>query len=70
MLSITPGERIVVRDSRGREHDRIALTNVVQGRDIPVVWAARVDEWDAARRENREPEAVPWPATDVRRAEP
>lgn len=66
MSSIQRGDLIIVRDSTGTEHERIALTGVVDGRDIPVVWAVRLDEWEAARSENREPEGVPWPAGDAR----
>jgi len=65
MESITRGTRIVVTDSRGRTHTKIALSEVVQGRDIRVVWACREEEWTAARGEGREPEGVPWPASDV-----
>lgn len=66
--SIFPQIAVIVRDSQGREHRKIALTGVTDGRDIPVVWACREDEWDAALREQREAVGVPWPAKDVRRA--
>lgn len=66
MSSILPGARVLVTDSRGRVHRKIALTTVMDGRDIPVVWACREEEWSDAQREEREPEGVPWPATDVR----
>jgi hypothetical protein len=66
--SIVPGVVVLVTDSRGRDHRKVALSRVVAGRDIPVIWACREDEWEAARREQREPEGVPWPAKDVRLA--
>ncbi len=64
--TIRRGVAVSVVDSRGVNHQKIALTDVVDGRDIPVVWACREDEWQAACNEGREPEGVPWPATDVR----
>jgi hypothetical protein len=45
---------------------RVAVTGVVRGRKFPVVWVCRTEEWDSALRERREPDAVPWPAEDVR----
>jgi hypothetical protein len=39
---------------------------IVRGEDFPVVWVAREEEWEAAQAEGREPNAVPWPADDVR----
>lgn len=45
--------------------ERIATTAVVEGTRFPVVWVCREEEWDQALRENREPDAVPWPAEDV-----
>lgn len=52
-------------DLRGAEHHEIALAGVVAGTDIPVVWACREDEWQAATGKGREPEGMPWPAEDV-----
>jgi hypothetical protein len=67
--SITRGTSVVVRDSQGREHQKIALSGVTAGRDIAVVWACRPSEWVAALAEDRDPDGVPWPAADVRAAE-
>lgn len=63
--SIIPGSRVVVRDSRGREHPKVALSAVQQGIDIPVIWACSEEEWVTARLEHREADGVPWPAWDV-----
>ena len=64
-MGITPGERVLALNARGERGERVALTGVVQGRDFPVVWICRPEEWEAARAEEREPEGVPWPAEDV-----
>jgi hypothetical protein len=67
--SIEPGTRVDALDISGNKLRRRAITGVVQGHDFPVVWVAREDEWQAAQSEGREPEAVPWPAEDVRAIE-
>jgi hypothetical protein len=46
--------------------DKIATTGIVPGNRFPVVWVCRPEEWQAALQEDREPDAVPWPAEDVR----
>lgn len=65
---IHPGDRIKIESATG-PITRRATTGIVPGQRFPVVWASREDEWEAAREEGREPEAVPWPAEDVRLAE-
>lgn len=45
---------------------RVAVTGVVRGRRFPVVWVCAEKEWEIASRLGREPDAVPWPAEDVR----
>jgi hypothetical protein len=65
MSQIERGERVAVVDSRGRTHQKRALTGVVEGHDFPVVWACAEDEWTKAQQEGRSPEGVPWPAEDV-----
>jgi hypothetical protein len=64
--TICAGVKVIVVDSQGKQHQKIALSGVVDGYDIPVVWACREDEWQAAASEKREPDGVPWPAEDVR----
>ncbi len=66
--AIKLGTPVLVTDSQGREHRKIALTPVTSGRDILGVWACREDEWTAAHLEQRPPEGVPWPAEDVKPA--
>jgi hypothetical protein len=54
----------------GEHLERVAMTTVVDGDDFPVVWVCREEEWAAARAEVRDPEGIPWPAEDVRIADP
>lgn len=65
---IFEGNRVIVRSADDRRLPRRAVTGIVQGDDFPVVWVCREEEWVSARAENRAPEAVPWPAEDVRLA--
>lgn len=67
-MEIATGDAVYVLDIRRQEHRRRALTGPISGHDFPVIWACREDEWEAAQQENREPEGMPWPAEDVRRA--
>jgi hypothetical protein len=64
-MNITRGSRVVAVNARGEHGERVALSGIVQGRDFPVVWICRPEEWDAAQAEGRNPEGVPWPAEDV-----
>ena len=57
-------------NARGERTVRIALTGVIAGRDFPVVRVCMPEEVEAARRENREPAGVPWPAEDVQPVAP
>lgn len=68
MNSIQSGDHVVAVDAEGELLPRRALGGIVDGEDFPVVWVCREEEWDAAQRESREPEGVPWPAGDVRAA--
>lgn len=54
-----------MRDSKGRIHERIAVSGPQRGQDLMVVWACLVEEWKSATAAEREPDAVPWPAEDV-----
>jgi len=65
VLEIVPGARVIVRSADDRRVPRRALTGIVQGRDSPVVWVCREDEWESAKRAGRSPEGVPWPADAV-----
>lgn len=65
MALIEHGSKVAVRDAFGDELPRRAVTGVVDGDDFPVVWVCREEEWEAARAEGREPDAVPWPAEAV-----
>jgi hypothetical protein len=61
---VHPGDRIVVQSITG-PLQRVATSEVVAGVRFVVVWACLVEEWEASRREERSPDAVPWPAEDV-----
>lgn len=65
MTTIAPGNRVLALNAFGERVERIAITSVTAGRDFPVVWACREEEWSDAEREGRAPEGVPWPADDV-----
>ncbi len=62
---IKPGAEVLVRAATGDVLSKRAVTGVVDGYDFPVVWACREEEWNAAQRDGREPDALPWPAEDV-----
>lgn len=64
-----PGDRVLVRDAAGDWLPRRAVSSVRPGHTFAVVWAAREDEWEAAQAEERDPDATPWPADDVRAVE-
>jgi hypothetical protein len=69
VAAIRPGNTVMVRTALGDWRQRRAVTGVELGDRFPVVWACRPEEWDAAQAEGRDPDAVPWPAEDVRLAE-
>lgn len=70
MTTIKPGTKVRARARDGELLDRIAMTEVIDGDDFPVVWVCRIEEWEAAANEGREPEGLPWPAADVQTTEP
>jgi hypothetical protein len=63
---IKRGDHVVAIDAIGTPLPKRALSGVERGASFPIVWVSRPDEWDAAEREGREPEGVPWPADDVK----
>lgn len=65
MTEMEAGAVVVVRDAVGAWLPRRTTTGVVEGRDFEVVWLCTEEEWQAARAENRDPDARPWPAEDV-----
>ena len=69
-MDIHQGDKVLARSAIGEELPRIAISGVVAGHDFEVVWVCKEEEWQAAIRENRQPDALPWPAGDVRLAEP
>ena len=64
-MEIARGVAVEVVNALGQRQHRIALTGVIAGRDFPVVWVCRPDEWQAAQEANRDPEGMPYPAEDV-----
>jgi hypothetical protein len=69
MREIRAGDIVLVRTAFDQWHKRRALTGVIPGDRFAVVWACRLEEWDSAQAEGREPEGAPWPAEDVQLAE-
>lgn len=64
-MNVKPGDVVLALNARGERGVRIALTSIVMGRDFPVIWVCRKEEWIAAQAEGRDPDGVPWPAEDV-----
>lgn len=60
----SPGDRILAR-AFDEMRERRAVTGVVEGATFKVVWVCKENEWRVARKEGREPDAVPWPAEDI-----
>ncbi len=65
MLVIQPGAHVYVETALGEKLPRRAISAVVPGHDFDVVWVCREEEWEAATKESRDPEGVPFPAEDV-----
>ncbi len=64
---IEGGDLVTAIDAEGEELPRRALGGTVTGdRGLPLIWVCREEEWQAAAREGRRPDGVPWPAEDVR----
>lgn len=66
---IERGTHVIVTTADGTELQRVAVSEVVDGEDFPVVWICPVEEWADAESEGREPVAWSWPSEDVRVAE-
>jgi hypothetical protein len=66
MIETHEGQLIEVRDAYGESLRRVALGPVDPGYDFAVVWACRLEEWEAAQSEGRSPDGVPWPIEDVK----
>jgi hypothetical protein len=64
-MQVSPGDHLLVTTARGERVPRRAVTGVVKGDTFPIVWVCDNAEYEAARREGREPETVPWPASAV-----
>jgi hypothetical protein len=64
-MTIEPGNRVTVRSATGEKLGRRAVSTIEPGHDFAVVWVCREEEWEAAKAEDRDPEATPWPAEDV-----
>jgi hypothetical protein len=66
MTMIEPGALVLIRTADDQELPRRAVTGVEDGLDFPVVWVATEEDWNAANGER--PDALPWPAEDVKLA--
>lgn len=64
-MAVEAGDPVIVRTASGQLAEVRAITGPQHGRDFLVVWVCDEQEWDAAEREGRDPEGVPWPAEAV-----
>ena len=62
---IQPGARVTVRTALDDRALCRALTGVIRGKDFPVVYVCREENWLAASAEGRQPDGTPCPAQDV-----
>ncbi|MEX3755788.1 hypothetical protein ABFW00_08080 [Mycobacteroides abscessus] len=62
-MEIREGTPVEVTTAGGDQVWMIAVTGVVPGRDMPVVWVARADEY---KRKGLGAHRIPWPAQFVR----
>jgi hypothetical protein len=65
VTAIRPGVKVLARAYDGELLERVAMTEVIDGDDFPVVWVCREDEWEGAHEEHRDADGLPWPAEDV-----
>jgi hypothetical protein len=77
-MEIAPGDRVIITDTNGADHEVEALSGVEhKGHDFPVVWVRRPLRPDARPRPSHggrgrwhEPtERMAWPADAVRPAD-
>ena len=68
-MAISPGMKVIAHSTFDGDLPRRAVSGVVDGRDFPVVWVCKEDEWERAQVEGRDAEGWPWPAEDVRGAD-
>jgi hypothetical protein len=69
MHEIQRGSRVIVRSADNKKLPRRAVSGIVNGDDFLVVWVCREEEWAAANAQERQADALPWPAEDVELAE-
>lgn len=69
MEPVTVGSAVEIRTADGKMLLRRAVTGIEKGQDFLVVWVCKQEEWDLAKEEHREPNAVPWPADAVQSVE-
>jgi hypothetical protein len=53
-------------DRDGEGNGELIALITMRGMNFMVVPVCRPEEWDAAEREGREPDAIPWRAADVK----
>lgn len=66
--TVEPGMLLRCVGAGGEERTARAISGVTAGGDFAVVWACSEREWDDAVEHDREPDGIPWPIEDVRRA--
>jgi len=62
-VEIHEGTPVEVTTAGGDQVSMVALTAVVAGRDMPVIWVATIDEY---KRKGSAAHRIPWPAQYVR----
>jgi hypothetical protein len=65
MLQVASGQRVTIVTADRKTLTRVAMSGVVRGSSINVVWVCTDEELQAAQREGRQPQGVPWPADAV-----
>jgi hypothetical protein len=64
-MDVKRGDKVVAVNALGQHVERVALTGVLAGHDFMVIWVCKPEEWEAAQKEGREPEGMPYPQEDV-----
>jgi hypothetical protein len=65
-MSIQPGTVVKVKTASGSELEKVATSGIVKGHDFAVVWVTSPSDWSRAQAVGDKPQALPWPAEDVR----
>lgn len=69
-MAIGRGSRVEVTTALGERVVMRALSGPQPGMDFEVIWVATEDEYQAAAREGRDADGLPWPTEAVSVLEP